>query len=250
MNYNYMLYEQRESIALITLNQPKRQNVLSLHLLEEISLCFRQVAREKNTTVVIIKGAGDNFCAGHDLDEILNQDIESIRHLFQTCCDLMTLIHSIPQPVIAQVSGIATAAGCQFAAACDLVVAEKGARFATPGVKIGLFCTTPIVPLSRTMGRKKALEMLLTGKYISAQEAKEYGLVNRVATKENLEKETWDLAKEIEQYSLAIVSLGKQSFYQQIDMTEKHAYQYAKEVISANAIMDNALGDMSAFLEK
>jgi enoyl-CoA hydratase/carnithine racemase len=250
MNYNYILYEEREKIGLITLNQPKKQNVLSLQLLKEISLCLRQIAREKDTTVVIIKGAGDNFCAGHDLNEILNQDIDSIRHLFQTCCNLMMLIHTIPQPVIAQVRGIATAAGCQLAAACDLVVAEESARFATPGVKIGLFCTTPMVPLSRAVGRKKALEMLLTGKFISAQEAKAYGLVNQVVSKEKLEKETWALAKEIDQYSLEIVSLGKQTFYQQIDMAEEHAYQYTKEVISANALMDNAVEGMSAFLEK
>lgn len=250
MNYNYILYEEKEKIGLITLNQPKKQNVLSLQLLNEISLCLRQIAREKDTTVVIIKGAGDNFCAGHDLNEILNQDIDSIRHLFQTCCNLMMLIHTIPQPVIAQVRGIATAAGCQLAAACDLVVAEESARFATPGVKIGLFCTTPMVPLSRAMGRKKALEMLLTGKFISAQEAKAYGLVNQVVSKEKLEKETWALAKEIDQYSLEIVSLGKQTFYQQIDMAEEQAYQYTKEVISANALMDNAVEGMSAFLEK
>lgn len=162
----------------------------------------------------------------------------------------MMLIHTVPQPVIAQVHGIATAAGCQLAAACDLVVAEKGAQFATPGVKIGLFCTTPMVPLSRAVGRKKSLEMLLAGKFISAQEAKEYGLVNRVVPKEKLEKETWALAKDIDQYSLAIVNLGKQTFYQQIEMAEKQAYQYAKEVISANALMDDALEGMSAFLEK
>jgi len=143
------------------------------------------VAKEKSATVIIVKGAGDNFCAGHDLNEILHQDINTIRHLFQTCCDLMMLIHTVPQPVIAQVHGIATAAGCQLAAACDLVVAEEGARFATPGVRIGLFCTTPMVPLSRAVGRKKSLEMLLTGKFISAQDAKEYGLVNRVVPKEN-----------------------------------------------------------------
>jgi len=250
MNYNYIIYEKRENIALITLNQPKKQNILSLNLIEEISSCLRQVAKEKSATVIIVKGAGDNFCAGHDLNEILHQDINTIRHLFQTCCDLMMLIHTVPQPVIAQVHGIATAAGCQLAAACDLVVAEKGAQFATPGVKIGLFCTTPMVPLSRAVGRKKSLEMLLTGKFISAQEAKEYGLVNRVVPKEKLEKETWALAKDIDQYSLAIVSLGKQTFYQQIEMAEKQAYQYAKEVISANALMDDALEGMSAFLEK
>jgi enoyl-CoA hydratase/carnithine racemase len=250
MDYNYIIYEVREKIALITLNQPKKQNILSLNCIEEISSCLRKVAKEKSITVIIVKGAGDNFCAGHDLNEILHQDINNIRHLFQSCCDLMMLIHTVPQPVIAQVHGIATAAGCQLAAACDLVVAEEGAQFATPGVQIGLFCTTPMVPLSRAVGRKKSLEMLLTGKCINAQEAKEYGLVNRVVPKEKLEKETWALAKDINQYSLTIVNLGKQTFYQQIEMAEKQAYQYAKEVISANALMDDALEGMSSFLEK
>jgi len=169
MNYSYIIYEERQNIALITLNQPEKQNILSVDLIKEFSTCLRQVAQERRATVIIVKGAGDNFCAGHDLNEILHQDINNIRHLFQACLDLMMLIHTVPQPVIAQVHGIATAAGCQLAAACDLVVAEKGARFATPGVQIGLFCTTPMVPLSHAVGRKKSLGMLLTGKFISAQ---------------------------------------------------------------------------------
>jgi len=184
------------------------------------------------------------------MKEILDTPLNDIRRLFQTCLDLMLLIHSIPQPVIGQVHGIATAAGCQLVAACDLVVAAKDARFATPGVKIGLFCTTPMVALSRAVGRKKALEMVLTGEFISAQEAMSHGLINRVVSKESLKTETWALSQAIAQYSLVTLGVGKQAFYQQIEMGEKQAYQYGKEVISANAVMADAVEGMRAFFEK
>jgi enoyl-CoA hydratase/carnithine racemase len=250
MAYNNLLYEEKERIGLLTLNRPEKRNALSLELLEEFSSCLMRVARQRSVKVIIVKGAGPAFCAGHDMKEILGNELNDIRHLFQTCLDLMILIHSIPQPVIAQVHGIATAAGCQLVAACDLVVAEAGAKFATPGVKIGLFCTTPMVAISRAVGRKKALEMLLTGEFINAEDAKTHGLVNRVVPKQQLEMEAWDLAKEIAQYSLVTLGVGKQAFYQQIEMGEKQAYQYGKEVISANALMADAMEGMSAFLEK
>ena len=250
MHNKNIIYEEMEEVALVTLNRPEKCNALSLDLLRELSTCLRKVGQERKVKVVIVRGGGDDFCAGHDLNEILHKGLDDIRNLFQTCLDLMALIHRTPQPVIAQVHGIATAAGCQLVAACDLAVAEEGARFATPGVKIGLFCSTPMVPLSRAVGRKKAFEMLFTGEFISAQEAKEYGLVNRVIPKERLEEETRVLAKEIAQYSLDILNLGKQAFYQQIEMAEMQAYQYAKEVISTNALMPDALEGMSAFLNR
>ena len=250
MHYKNIIFEEMEKIGSVILNRPEKQNALSLDLLQELSTCLTKVGQERKVKAVIIKGGGDNFCAGHDMNEILNQGLEDIQNLFQTCLDLMALIHRTPQPVIAQVHGIATAAGCQFVAACDLAVAEEGARFATPGVKIGLFCSTPMVPLSRAVGRKKAIEMLFTGEFISAQEAKEYGLVNRVVPKERLGEETQALAKEIARYSLDILNLGKQAFYQQIEMAEMQAYQYAKEVISANALMPDALEGMAAFLNR
>ncbi|MBC8461821.1 MAG: enoyl-CoA hydratase [Deltaproteobacteria bacterium] len=250
MDYKNIICEEMEEIAFVTLNRPEKRNALSLDLLRELSTCLRKVGQERKVKVVIIRGGRDDFCAGHDLNEILNKGLDDIRNLFQTCLDLMALIHRTPQPVIAQVRGIATAAGCQLVAACDLAVAEEGARFATPGVKIGLFCSTPMVPLSRAVGRKKAFEILLTGEFISAQEAKEYGLVNRVIPKERLEEETRVLAKDIAQYSLNILNLGKQAFYQQIEMAEMQAYQYAKEVISANALMPDALEGMSSFLNR
>jgi enoyl-CoA hydratase/carnithine racemase len=250
VTYNNILYEETEEIGLLTLNRPDKRNALSLELLEELSSCLKQAAREKSAKVIVVKGAGPAFCAGHDMTEILDNPLNDVRHLFQTCLDLMMLIHSIPQPVIGQVHGIATAAGCQLVAACDLVVAEEAARFATPGVKIGLFCTTPMVALSRAVGRKKALEMVLTGEFISAQEAMRHGLVNRVVSKESLAAETLALGKEIAQYSLVTIGVGKQAFYQQIEMGEKQAYQYGKEVISANAMMADAVEGMRAFFEK
>jgi len=250
MAYNNILYEERGKIGVLTLNRPEKRNSLSLELLEEFTACIRQAAKEKAVKVIVLRGEGEAFCAGHDLTEIHGNELNEIRHLFQTCLELMMLIHAIPQPVIAQVHGIATAAGCQLAAACDLVVAEEGAQFATPGVKIGLFCTTPMVPLSRAVGRKMALEMLLTGRFISAKEAMAHGLVNRVVSLERLEQETMGLAGEIAQYSQIPLEIGKQAFYQQIHMEEGQAYHYAKEVISANAIMDDAVEGVGAFLEK
>jgi enoyl-CoA hydratase/carnithine racemase len=250
MTYKNILYEETEKIGLLTLNRPEKRNALSLELLEEFSSCLTQAARKKSAKVIIVKGAGPAFCAGHDMKEILDTPLNDIRRLFQTCLDLMLLIHSIPQPVIGQVHGIATAAGCQLVAACDLVVAAKDARFATPGVKIGLFCTTPMVALSRAVGRKKALEMVLTGEFISAQEAMSHGLINRVVSKESLKTETWALSQAIAQYSLVTLGVGKQAFYQQIEMGEKQAYQYGKEVISANAVMADAVEGMRAFFEK
>ena len=164
--------------------------------------------------------------------------------------ELMMLIQGIPQPVIAQVQGIATAAGCQLVAACDLALAEEGAQFATPGVKIGLFCSTPMVPLSRAVGRKRALEMLLTGEFINAATAVDYGLINRTVSEEELDGGTRRLAEQISQYSLVPLGMGKQAFYQQIHMADRPAYNYAKEVISANATMTDAIEGVSAFLEK
>jgi enoyl-CoA hydratase/carnithine racemase len=252
MAYQHILYhyEENERIGSLTLNRPGTRNALSVGLLQEFTSCLGRVAEKRDAKVIIIRGAGAAFCAGHDLKEILGNELHDIRHLFHTCRNLMMLIHAIPQPVIAQVHGIATAAGCQLVAACDLAVAEETAQFATPGVKIGLFCSTPMVALSRAVGRKKALEMLLTGRFINAREALTYGLVNYVAAEGHLEEETWKLATQIAQYSSVALGLGKQAFYQQIEMAEGQAYHYATEVISSNAIMSDAVEGMSAFFEK
>lgn len=250
MDYQYILYEERERVGMLTLNRPEKRNALSADLLEELLSCIKKIRRENRVKVVILKGAGRHFCAGHDINEIMQKELNGIRRLFETCMDLMMLIQSISQPVIAQIEGIATAAGCQLVAASDLAVAEEEALFATPGVKIGLFCTTPMVALSRAVGRKKALEMLLTGRFISASEARDYGLINSVVPSARLEEETWELARDIAQYSLVTIGIGKRAFYQQANMDDSQAYHYAKEVISSNAVMADAREGMAAFLEK
>lgn len=251
MSYKTISYEESERIGLITLERPEKRNALTLELLEEFTSCLLGIGIGRGgPKVVIIRGAGEHFCAGHDLNEILREDQMGIRRLFETCIRLMSLIQQISQPVIAQVRGVATAAGCQLVAACDLAVAEETARFATPGVKIGLFCSTPMVPLYRAVGRKRALEMLLTGKFVGAREALEFGLVNRVVPSEKLERVTRDLALEIAQYSLPVLGFGKRGFYQQADMTEGQAYEFVKELISANALMADAREGISAFIEK
>lgn len=250
MAYRTILYEEKEGVGRITLNRPEKRNALSLELLQETGRCLQEAGESRSAKVLIVSGAGEHFSAGHDLNEVRSGDLEAIRHLFQTCLDLMLRIQAVPQPVIAEVRGIATAAGCQLVAACDLAVAGESALFATPGVRIGLFCTTPMVPLSRNVGRKRALDMLLTGRFVSAREALEYGLVNRVAPDDGLAEEAHGLALEIARYSLNTLSIGKRAFYTQMHMDDERAYQYAREVISSNALMPDALEGMSAFLEK
>jgi enoyl-CoA hydratase/carnithine racemase len=181
---------------------------------------------------------------------MIGRDPEAYRHIFDVCCELMETVQSIPQPVIAQVHATATAAGCQLVATCDLVVASEEARFATPGVRIGLFCSTPMVALSRAVGQKKAMEMLLTGDFISAEEALAEGLVNRAVPAEELEAQTRKLAEKICEASPLVVGVGKQAFYRQVEMPVEQAYAYTKEVMSFNASFADAQEGMGAFLEK
>ncbi|MCG6916688.1 MAG: enoyl-CoA hydratase [Deltaproteobacteria bacterium] len=237
-------------IATIILNRPKKRNALSLNTLEEMSRAIKDLARRQEVRVVIFRGSGPVFSAGHDLKELADSGLNEYRKVFATCMNMMLLLREIPQPVIAAVHGIATAAGCQLVAACDLAVATEDARFATPGVKIGFFCTTPMVPLSRVVGRKKALEMLFTGEFISANEALQFGLVNRVVPTEKLDGTVQDLAEHICQFSRLVLGVGKETFYRQIEMSERLAYAYASEVISVNGVMPVAREGMAAFLDK
>jgi enoyl-CoA hydratase/carnithine racemase len=248
--YQHVLHEVADRLAIVTMNRPQRRNALSLEHMEELIDVFRSIGRRGDVGAVVLRGAGPAFCAGHDLSEMTGRSPEFYRHLFDTCTVLMETIQAIPQPVIAQVHGIATAAGCQLAATCDLVVAAEDARFATPGVKIGLFCSTPMVALSRAIPPKQAMEMLLTGEPISAAEARGYGLVNRVAPAAELEAATRALAAQIAAASSAVVGLGKQAFYRQIGMPQHQAYAYTKEVMSFNATFADAQEGMCAFLEK
>ena len=193
---------------------------------------------------------GPAFCAGHDLREMIDRSVSEYRQLFEVCVELMETIQKVPQPVIAEVHALATAAGCQLVATCDLVVASATAAFATPGVKIGLFCSTPMVALTRAVGRKRALQMLLTGKPIDAQTAADWGLVNQVVPADQLRIATDELARQIADASALTVGIGKQAFYAQIELDQSEAYRYTKEVMSLNALADDAQEGMTAFLEK
>ncbi len=246
----HVLYERTGAIATLILNRPERRNALSLDLMQELAGHLDRIAAEPEVYSVILAASGKAFSSGHDLSEMTGRSIVEYRRMFDVCSDLMMQIQSIPQPVIAQVQGIATAAGCQLVASCDLAVASDQASFATPGVKIGLFCTTPMVALSRAIGRKRALEMLLTGDPIDAATAAEWGLVNRVVPAAQLAEETRRLAEQIARFSPFTVSLGKQAYYAQIDLDQAKAYDYAKEVMSMNALAADAQEGMTAFLDK
>jgi enoyl-CoA hydratase/carnithine racemase len=250
MNYKDIQVQTAGAISTLLINRPGKRNALSLNTLEEMGQALKDLAKRQEVKVVILRGNGSVFSAGHDLKELVEGGLEEYRKIFATCLNAMLLLREIPQPVIAAVHGIATAAGCQLVAACDLAVATEDARFATPGVKIGFFCTTPMVPLSRVVGRKKALEMLFTGEFISAQEALQFGLVNRVVPTEELDETVKNLAEHICQFSRTVLGSGKGAFYRQIEMSERLAYAYATEVISANGVMPVAREGMAAFLEK
>jgi len=200
--------------------------------------------------VIILAGNGPAFSAGHDLRELVGRDINAYRQIFDVCTQLMSTVQDIPQPVIAKVHGIATAAGCQLVATCDLAVAAKDARFATPGVNIGLFCSTPMVALSRAVGRKPAMEMLLTGGLVDAQSAKALGLVNRVVPKVELTQATTVLARQIAAKSALTVATGKEAFYRQAELGLADAYRYAARVMTENMLAKDAAEGIDAFLSK
>lgn len=249
MEYRDIQLQLDGHIATILLNRPEKRNALSLNTLEEIIHALKELATRQQERVVVLRGRGPLFSAGHDLKELAEGNLHDYRKIFATCMKMMLLLHDIPQPVIAAVHGIATAAGCQLVAACDLAIATEDARFATPGVRIGFFCTTPMVPLSRVVGGKKALEMLFTGEFISAQEAFQFGLVNRVVPADELDEAVEKLAEHICQFSRTVLGMGKEAFYKQIEMSERLAYAYASEVISVNGVMPVAREGMEAFLE-
>ena len=251
MEYEHILVERGNApIATVTMNRPDKRNALSMPMMRELTAAFKALGGEKDIQVIILAGNGPAFSAGHDLRELVNGDLSAYREVFDVCTELMEAIQAIPQPVIAMVRRVATAAGCQLVATCDLAVAAEEATFATPGVKIGLFCSTPMVALSRNIGRKRALQMLLTGQPIDARTAAEWGLVNQVVPEAELESATHALAQTIAQYSPFTVALGKQAFYTQIDLEQPKAYDYTKEVMSMNALAADGQEGMCAFLEK
>ena len=250
MGYECIMVERDAPLATVTMNRPDKRNALSVGMMRELLDAFKALGQDREVQAIVLAGNGPAFSAGHDLSELVGGHIADYRYVFDLCTELMTAIQAIPQPVIARVHRIATAAGCQLVATCDLAVAAEEARFATPGVKIGLFCTTPMVALSRAIGRKRALQMLLTGEPIAAQTAAEWGLVNQVVPADQLERTTRDLALSIVKASPLVVGLGKQAFYSQIDLDQPKAYAYAKEVMSMNALAADAQEGMCAFLEK
>jgi len=239
-----------DASAVVTLNRPDKRNALSLELMEELIAALREASTRESVRTIVIAGAGPAFSAGHDLSEMIDRDEAFYTHLFDVCTLMMETIQDLPQPVIAKVQGIATAAGCQLVAACDLAVAAADARFGTPGVKIGLFCSTPMVPVSRAVGRKRAMQMLLTGETIDASTALDWGLVNRVVPASDLDGAVASFVDAIARSSSYTVAVGKRAFYDQVDRDEHEAYEHTKTVMTENALAADAQEGMSAFLEK
>jgi enoyl-CoA hydratase/carnithine racemase len=242
--------DDREPAARITLNRPEKRNALSLELMQELTSALHALSEDRDIRAIVLEGAGPAFSAGHDLSEMVGADEAVLDELFRTCTVMMEAIHELPLPVIAKVHGIATAAGCQLVAACDLAVAAEGTRFGTPGVKIGLFCSTPMVPVTRAVGRKRAMQMLLTGEPIDAATALEWGLVNQVVPADQLEDAVARLIGAIARSSSYTVALGKRAFYDQVDRPEHDAYDVTKAVMTENALAPDAQEGMSAFLQK
>ena len=239
-----------DGVARVTLDRPEKRNALSLELMDELVGVLKALGGRGEIRAIVLEGAGAAFSAGHDLSEMVGRDLSFYQRLFDSCTELMEVIHRVPQPVIAKVHGIATAAGCQLVAACDLAVAADDTRFATPGVKIGLFCSTPMVPLSRAIGRKRALEMLLTGEPISAATALEWGLVNRVVPAPDLDAAADELVTAISRSSPLTVGIGKEAFYEQVELDEHRAYDLTKSVMAMNSLAADAQEGICAFLEK
>lgn len=246
-----LLRSDARGIVTLTLNRPKQYNALSEELLAELRATLEAIGEDSSVRVVVIAGSGNAFCAGHDLKQMrANPRKAYYQELFVACSDLMLTLVRLPQPVIARVHGIATAAGCQLVAACDLAVASEDARFAVSGINVGLFCSTPAVPLSRNISRKQAAEMLFTGEFIDAATAKQLGLVNRVASPERIDDEVNALAGAILRKSPVAVATGKRMFYRQIELGMEEAYAYAAEVMACNMMAEDAAEGIDAFMQK
>ena len=238
-------------VTTITLNRPQARNALSVGLMTSLQAALDAIAKDSSVKVVVIAGAGPGFCAGHDLKEIRSDPSrETYEALFTQCSRLMITITRLPKPVIAKVHGIATAAGCQLVSTCDLAIASSAAQFATPGVKIGLFCSTPMVALSRVTGRKAAMEMLLTGDMVDAETARQNGLINRVVTPDDLDETVAGLAGQIADKSPVSLAIGKEAFYRQLEMPLDDAYAYTAQVMTENMLKRDAEEGIDAFLEK
>jgi len=242
--------DETEGIATVTLNRPEKRNALSLELMEQLTCTLADLGRRTDVGVVILGATGAVFSSGHDLAELVDRSARDYQHIFDQCVEMMETIQRIPQPVIASVRGVATAAGCQLVATCDLAFAEEGASFGTPGVKIGLFCSTPMVAVSRAIGRKRALQLLLTGERIDARTAAEWGLINAAVPADQLDNHVRRVAEQIVRASPLIVGIGKRAFYAQIEMDQHAAYAHTSDVMTMNALMADAHEGITAFLDK
>jgi enoyl-CoA hydratase/carnithine racemase len=248
-DYRFVLTEREGDTVTIWMNRPERRNVLSPDLMGELTRAFAE-AGDSDATGVILAATGKVFCAGHDFADMLGQDLQSVRRLFGLCTKMMDTIQAIPQPVVARVHALATGAGCQLVATADLAVASEQAAFCTPGGKGGLFCTTPMVAVGRTIGRKRALEMAMSGDPIDARTAEAWGLINQVVPDGELEEATAALLHRVTRGSPAAKGIGKQAFYAQIDLDQPKAYAYAIEVMSSASQIPDAQEGIVAFLEK
>lgn len=249
MTYRHIRCDRADTITTITMNRPERRNALSVEHMEEIIAALR-AAGDSDARAVILAANGPVFSAGHDFGDMAERDLAGMRRVFQVCAEMMATMQAIPQPVVARVHALATGAGCQMVATADLAVASADARFATPGGRGGWFCTTPMVAVSRAVGRKRALEMLLTGDEIDAATAAEWGLVNRVVSAAELDAATEALARAASRGSAYSKAVGKQAFYAQIDLDQAHAYAYASEVMAMMALTPDGRETMAAFVEK
>src|SRR2546426_2707824 len=250
ISLKYLLVEDAPPAAVITLNRPEQMNALSTGLMEELTAELERQAGRPEVRAIVLKGAGRAFSAGHDLKEMLDRTLDEERDIFAVCNQLMSAVQSVPVPVIAAPHGIATAAGCQLVAACDLAIASDDCRFATSGVKYGLFCSTPGVAVARNVGRKNALEMLLTGRFVDASTAERWGLINRAVPLERLGVEVMALVEELAQLSRYALQIGKEGFYEQVESKQADAYALMAEAISCNAVAPDGREGMTAFVEK
>lgn len=251
MTDKLVLRNDEDGVATLTLNRPEARNALSVATMTAFEAELEKLRADAAVKVLVIAGAGPGFCAGHDLKEMrANPGRQAYDALFAQCARMMTAIVRLPKPVIARVHGIAAAAGCQLVASCDLAVASSAARFAVNGINIGLFCSTPMVALSRNVGRKKTIEMLLTGEMLSAEEAEQVGLVNRVVPPEALDGAVDALARSIANKLGSAVAIGKEAFYRQLELPLDEAYRYTAEVMTRNMLLRDTEAGIDAFIEK
>lgn len=246
----YLLVEDALPAAIITLNRPQQLNPLSTGLMKELTSELERQATRPEVRAIVLKGAGRAFSAGHDLKEMMDKSLDEERDIFAVCNRLMATVQSVPVPVIAAPHGIATAAGCQLVATCDLAIASDDCRFATSGIRYGLFCSTPGVAVARNVGRKNAMEMLLTGRFVDAATAERWGLINRAVPMAQLDAEVMALVNELAKLSPYALKIGKEGFYQQVEQSQAEAYRLMAEAISCNAVAPDGQEGIAAFVEK